>query len=133
MTSHFKHIVVADDDQEDVEMFKSAIDETCPDIKITVATNGENLIKLLHNIPKPDAIVLDMNMPLKNGKECLEEIRSQSQFNSIPIVMLSTSDQKAEMDYCLNNGALRYYIKPTSYSGLKTIVECICSVNNSRK
>lgn len=126
MTYPIKNIVMADDDQDDVEMFQSAVDESCPDLEITVATDGEKLIKLLEKVPTPDAIFLDLNMPRKSGKECLEEIRKKEQFDEVPIVILSTSNQKAEVNFCLNNGANHYFVKPHSYTGIKNIVKNIC-------
>ena len=127
MRSHFKHIVMADDDEDDIEMFQSAVSETCPDLKLTVATDGAKLIKLLAKIPIPDAIFLDLNMPIKTGKQCLEEIRNKEEFDDVPVVMLSTSNLESEIDFCLNNGAHHYFVKPNSYAGLKSIVESICT------
>lgn len=127
--SSIKNIVIADDDADDVEMFQSAIDETCPDIELSVATDGAKLIKLLEKMPTPDAIFLDLNMPNKSGKECLEEIRANDDFDDVPIVILSTSNQQDEIKFCLNNGANHYFVKPNSYSGLKNIIESICSGN----
>ncbi len=118
---------MADDDQDDVELFQCAVEETCPDLELTVATDGEKLINLLDEIPTPDAIFIDLNMPLKTGKECLEEIRTKDEFDNVPIVILSTSAQKADIDFCLNNGANHYFIKPHSYEGIKSIVENLCS------
>ncbi len=117
---------MADDDQDDVELFQSAVDETCPDLILTVADDGEKLLKLLDGIPTPDAIFLDLNMPNKTGKECLEEIRNKEAFDEVPIVILSTSNQKSEVDFCLNNGANHYFVKPNSYSAIKNMVKNIC-------
>ena len=66
-------------------------------------------------------------MPCKSGKECLEEIRAKDEFNDVPVVILSTSSHKADIDYCLKNGANDYLVKPASFKGMKTIVENICS------
>jgi CheY-like chemotaxis protein len=118
-----KHILVADDDADDVEMFQSAVDEICPNLQVTVATDGVKLITLLNKISTPDAIFLDLNMPLKTGKECLKEIRKENKYNSTTIVILSTSGHNADIDYCLVNGANHYFVKPRSYVDLKTIVQ----------
>ena len=63
MLSDIKHIVIADDDEDDVEMFRDAMDKVCPTIKVTVADNGVQLLSILNEIHKPDAILLDLNMP----------------------------------------------------------------------
>ncbi|MDB5245730.1 MAG: response regulator receiver protein [Segetibacter sp.] len=127
MSSLIKHILVADDDSDDVEMFQSAIEETCPNIKITIATDGVKLLSLLGKIPSPDVIFLDLNMPRKTGKECLKEIRMEHKHNSITIIMLSTSGNKADIDYCLCNGANYYFVKPKSFNELKIIVQKLCN------
>jgi CheY-like chemotaxis protein len=127
MQNPIKRIVIADDDEEDVEMFQSAVNETCPDLELTVANDGAHLINILNKIPRPDAILLDLNMPLKTGKECLVEIRTKDEFKDVPIVILSTSDHKADIDYCLKNGANDYIVKPQSFEGMKNIVINLCN------
>ena len=126
MPISIKHILIADDDQDDVEMFESAVLETCPDLQLTVAYDGEKLLSLLPKIPVPDAIVLDLNMPLVGGKECLVKIRSQCVFNNVPVIIFSTSRHQADIEYCLAKGANHYIVKPNTYSALRVIVEKLC-------
>jgi DNA-binding NarL/FixJ family response regulator len=64
----------------------------------------------------PDVIFLDINMPYKNGMACLKEIRSMEDYNSIKVVMYSTSGNVKEIDRCYSMGADFYLIKPSSYS-----------------
>ena len=78
MSFNIRNIVMADDDQDDVDLFQSAVDETCPKISLTVAKDGTKLMQLLDSSPAPDAIFLDLNMLGKSGKDCLGEIRSQA-------------------------------------------------------
>src|SRR4051794_15823414 len=126
MPPTYKNLVIADDDPDDIELFEDAVVDTCPDLNLTVATDGIKLIKILEDMPKPDVILLDLNMPTKSGKECLEEIRAKEEFKDVPIVILSTSSQKADIVYCLKNGANNYLVKPNSYEGMKKIVKAIC-------
>ena len=123
----YKNVVIADDDQDDIQLFEEALKETCPDLNLTVATDGVKLINLLEEIPKPDVILLDLNMPIKSGKECLEEIRAKDEFDDVPIVILSTSNQKADIEDCLKKGANHYFVKPESFEGMKSIVANICT------
>ena len=127
MPPPYKNLVLADDDEDDLELFAEAVIETYPDLQVTVATDGAKLIKLLAKIPTPDVILIDLNMPRKSGKECLEEIRANDEFNKVPIIILSTSDDKADIDYCLKRGADNYYVKPYSFEGMKNIIVNICS------
>ena len=127
MFPKLKHIVIADDDEDDIAMFKDAVDEVCPTLQVITADNGVKLLSLLNRIPKPDAIVLDLNMHLKSGKECLEEIRLKKDFNQVPIAILSTSNSKQEIEYCFKRGADHYFVKPKSFDGMKSIVANICN------
>ncbi len=127
MNSQINHILVADDDTDDLELFQSAIDESCAHISLTTATDGEILLNLLDNISKPDAIFLDLNMPRKNGKECLVEIRNKSEFKDVPVIIFSTSNQPAEINFCMTNGANHYITKPQTFTAMKSIIDDLCS------
>src|SRR5438270_13790796 len=126
MSNPIKNILLADDDRDDVEMFQDAIREVRADISLIVAVDGNKLMHLLTAIPQPDAIFLDLNMPIKTGKECLREIRSNTTYDHIPVIILSTSSEKSEMEFCLNNGANHYLTKPSSYDGITNIVRRLC-------
>lgn len=120
------NIVIADDDADDIEHFKNAVQELCPDVILTIATNGEELMEILHNNPLPDAVILDLNMPLKSGLECLKEIKGNKKFNTVSVIILSTSNSKSDRYECFSAGADHYSYKPFSYDGLKLIVKQLC-------
>ncbi|MEO6719899.1 MAG: response regulator [Ferruginibacter sp.] len=125
----YNKIVLVDDDRDDIELFQSVIQETCPNVQLTVTTNGEKLIYLLKEIPTPDIILLDLNMPIKDGKQCLAEIRAKAEYNNIAVAMFSTSGRKADIDFCLSNGADHYFVKPQTYTGLIAFVQNLCLEN----
>ena len=119
--------MIADDDADDIDIFLSAAKEECPEMKVTVAWNGQELLDILHQSPKPDAIILDMNMPLKNGYECLREIRQKDKYNDIPVMMFSTSNKKTDVEKCLSTGANHYVVKPDNYNDFRNIAKKICT------
>jgi CheY-like chemotaxis protein len=127
MPPAYKNLVMADDDEDDVQLFQEALAESCSDHNLTIAADGAKLIKLLEVIPTPDVILLDLNMPLKSGKECLEEIRANDKFDNVPVVILSTSSQDADIQDCFKKGADHYFVKPPSLDGMKAIVLHICT------
>ena len=131
MKTIVKHIVLADDDEEDVEIFQIALEEACPDIELNVADDGDTLLALLERITIPDLIVLDINMPRKSGKLCLHEIRSNPLYNTVPIIILTTSNNVLDIEYCLANGANRFFTKPPSISEVIKIIEQICGLTGS--
>jgi CheY-like chemotaxis protein len=107
-----KHILLADDDIDDSYLFCEAISEISNVIEFSYVSDGEKLLHFLHTQRHPDLIFLDLNMPGKNGKECLYEIRGNEKFDRIPIVIYSTSSGQRDVQACFDGGA-NYYLGPT--------------------
>lgn len=114
----FKRILLADDDEDDIILFREAVDELDHDLTLAVAEDGQELMSKLSEDPKPDIIFLDLNMPRKNGLECLAEIRSNPLLDKTAVVIYSTSSRKKDIDDTRNLGANIYFIKPSSYETL---------------
>ena len=119
----FKNILVADDDEDDLELFKEAIAEVCPQLQLHEATDGLILMDKLKEIAPPDILFLDLNMPRMNGKECLVDIRQHTQFDATKIIILSTSSLKRDIEFCLANRADGYFVKPVTYEDLKLLIQ----------
>jgi CheY-like chemotaxis protein len=96
-------------------------------VNVTIALDGLELMNLLDELPIPDAIVIDLNMPRKDGKKCLQEIRANNDFVDVPIVILSTSESSRDSEYCLQHGANLYLVKPNSFDAMKLIAQKICN------
>jgi CheY-like chemotaxis protein len=127
MRTSNKSIVIADDDEDDIELFKSMALQFCPDLNIDTVENGDKLMHLLEHSSVPDIIVLDLNMPYKSGKERLLEIRSREEFKDVKIFILSTSDHTEDIQFCMSKKADNYFVKPSSIEGLKSIIAHICA------
>lgn len=127
MSSQITNILIAEDDKDDFEIFESAVQEVCPEVSLTVAGNGVEVLRQLSNAPFPDAIFLDINMPLMGGVSCLQSIRKNPRYNKIPVIMLSTGTDSSEIAYCLSHGANFYFCKPITYQGVKDIVQDLCN------
>jgi len=110
-------ILYADDDKDDRELFQQALKDAHTDAKLTTVEDGDKLMKYLAQVDgqHPDIIFLDINMPCKNGKECLKEIRSKKELDEVPIVMFSTSSYKEDIDETFANGANLYVSKPVFF------------------
>ncbi|MDF2437365.1 MAG: two-component system response regulator [Bacteroidota bacterium] len=126
-------IFLADDDEDDRLIFSEALSEIDPSIKLVEAADGLKLLNLLSAAEKlPDVIFLDLNMPLKNGKDTLRFIRSDNRFKTIPVVLYSTSSNPADIEESFNAGGSLYLEKPYSMCGmvnnLKDILFCDWSV-----
>jgi CheY-like chemotaxis protein len=122
--AQIKNVFLAEDDEEDVLLFESVLSELDRGIIVTVATDGNVLMDLLKQaILLPEIIFLDLNMPHKNGFECLSEIKSNARWNSIKIVILSTSSQAQQIEIAYKGGADLYLAKPVSYTLFKNMLE----------
>lgn len=112
-------ILLADDDADDRELFEEALADIHPDAVLTTAQDGEELMFILKNYHKPDLLFLDLNMPRKNGKECLHEIVKHPELKKIPIVIFSTSVNPTDIEETFSLGAMLFFRKPNSYEELK--------------
>ena len=117
-------VMIVDDEPGDVELTKLALQEGRFDCNITVAVNGEEAMAMLRRqppylaTPRPDLIFLDLNMPRKNGKEVLSEVKADPKLACIPVVVLTTSDVERDIRASYQLGAAGYVTKPVNDDGL---------------
>src|SRR5205085_5075896 len=109
-----QHILLADDDLDDCEFFKEALQELLIPARISIVHDGVQLMGFLDNNDQlPDIIFLDLNMPRKNGHTCLLEIKARERFRKLPVIILSTSFERANIKQLHKDGAYHYFRKPT--------------------
>lgn len=110
-------VVLADDDRDDQELFTEALNHAEIPADVTTVDNGQELIDHLKDPeePNPDIIFLDINMPVKDGKQVLAEIKADETLKDIPTVMLSTSENPKDVEETFNAGANLYVRKPYSF------------------
>lgn len=124
--THIKHIVLAEDDADDQNIFQLAMEEINPGIKVTFVSDGNELLQLLESY-HPDLIFLDLDMPYKNGLQCLMEIRGNTQTENMPVVVFSSTTRPANIQTAYHMGAHLFFIKPPVYS------EYLSSIRNILK
>lgn len=124
-------ILIADDDEDDREFFTEVVREIDPVIEVVVAASGEKLMRTLTvpDAPLPDILFLDLNMPGKDGKQCLHEIRSHSGLKNIPVVIYSTSALLQDIKDTHFQGANLYLRKPDSYNSAITLIKKVFSMD----
>lgn len=121
-----KIIILADDDRDDTEMFCEAIIEVDNNIICHCAENGKEAIDILNGLEeKPELIFLDLNMPIMNGWECLEILKNDKRYQDIPVIMISTSSHKKDMDKAASLGCIGYFVKPNNFNDLKHILHSL--------
>lgn len=135
-TNRTKNIFLSDDDADDCMLFAEALQEIYDEsqAKLTIVNDGIALMQVLDATvpPPPEVIFLDINMPKKNGVECLQEIRSTPKLAGIPIIIFSTSANKDIVDTTFEHGANYYICKPHSYLLLKKTIELVLSFDFER-
>lgn len=124
-------IILADDDKDDQELFKEALDSADIPSEFTAVDNGQELLDRLKDDaePDPDMIFIDINMPVKGGKEALREIRNDQKLKDIPAVMLSTSGHPQDIEDAFSHGADLYIQKPNSFNGFILILKKVFSLH----
>ena len=116
-------IYFADDDKDDRELFKEALDNTELSVKLDLFNDGKDLIeKFKENKSLPDLIVLDLNMPNKNGIDCLNYIRKNKRLKNIPVAIYSTSSSPKDIDETFAKGANLFVSKPSSFNELIELI-----------
>ncbi|HEX6913773.1 MAG TPA: response regulator [Chitinophagaceae bacterium] len=123
-------ILYVDDDPDDTELFCEVVREHHPEFSVKPANNGFEAIKQLHRAKSahnlPCLIVMDINMPIFNGKDAMLQIKRDSQFRSIPIVMFTTSPKQPDDSIFSENG-VDIIQKPANFELLRSVVEDLLS------
>ena len=120
-------VIMADDDKDDQEIFQEALNQAPVKSDLTTVDNGQALMDNLNDksIPNPDIIFLDINMPGKDGKETLKEIKSDKVLKEIPTVMYTTSTNAKDIEETHKSGANLFVPKPSSFNKLVLILKNI--------
>jgi CheY-like chemotaxis protein len=118
------NILLADDDTDDCLFFKDALEGIPISVELTAVHDGEQLMQFLNNETNrlPHILFLDLNMPRKNGFECLAEIKLNQKLNHIPVVIFSTSFEKEVVNKLYETGAKYFIRKPSEFSQFKKII-----------
>lgn len=126
MNTYNYNLLLADDDEDDCDFFKEALDELVISTALVTVNDGEQLMKfLLKNSSDslPDILFLDLNMPRKSGFECLNEIKRIEELKHLPVIIFSTSLNTDIVDLMYEKGAIHYIQKPGEFMQLKKVIE----------
>ena len=118
------NILLADDDMDDCIFFKEALTELQLSNNLTAVHDGEQLMQYLtlETTELPHILFLDMNMPRKNGFECLLEIKQNAKLKDLPVAIFSTSFEQEVVNLLYKNGAHYFIRKPSEFSQFKKII-----------
>ena len=127
-------ILLADDDQEDCYLIGEALNESHIPHQLILVEDGDDLLDYLYqrgkyfdqeNWLRPGLILLDLNMPRKDGREALEEIRREPRLRRIPVVVFTNSRSEEDILRCYDLGISGFISKPTNYMGLLNAIQTL--------
>jgi CheY-like chemotaxis protein len=124
-------ILLADDDEEDRELARDALQDARLANEMRFVYDGQDLLDYLYHdgrwtdpatAPRPGIILLDLNMPKKDGREALAEIKADESLRGIPIVILTTSKDEADVLRTYDLGVSSFITKPVTFTGLVEVM-----------
>ncbi|MEC4813679.1 MAG: response regulator [Scytonema sp. PMC 1069.18] len=127
-------ILMAEDDEDDCMLVREALEESHVIHELYIVNDGEELMDYLYwrgrysdqgNAPRPGLILLDLNMPKKDGREALKEIKADVNLRQIPVVVLTTSKAEEDIHITYDLGANSFIIKPATFASLVEVMRTI--------
>ncbi len=128
------NILLAEDDADDRMLIMRALQQTGGADQVDAVCDGVELMDYLHGagpyaesapVQRPSLILLDLNMPLKSGREALREIKADPELRLIPVVILTTSSSPTDIQESYEVGANAYCTKPVKYAELVSLIESV--------
>ncbi|UII30298.1 response regulator [Fulvivirga ulvae] len=120
-------IIIAEDDSDDRLLIEDALNENnIPSEKLIFVSDGEELMdRLKDKANQPAMVFLDLNMPKKDGRQALKEIKQDEKLKHIPIIVFSTSSSEEDIRTSYKNGVNTYFTKPSKYSDMLEIIAAV--------
>jgi CheY-like chemotaxis protein len=125
------HVLLVEDNEADIDLTRETLNSTKFDIKLSVAKDGVEAIDFLNGVGnwsepgQPTIILLDLNLPRKNGRQVLAVLKGDDLLRRIPVVILSSSDAEKDITSCYNLGANCYIVKPTELQAYRALVRTL--------
>ena len=125
------HILLVEDNEGDILLTREAFEDAKIHVQLSVAKDGQQAIDFLNNVSAcrhatmPDIMLLDVNIPKKNGHEVLKYIKEQDRYKHIPVIMLTTSSSEKDINLSYQNHVNCYITKPVAVEDFLTVVAAI--------
>jgi CheY-like chemotaxis protein len=124
-------VLLVEDNQADVRLTREALREAGEDVRLSAVADGERALAYLRRIdgyaeePRPDLVLLDLNLPRKNGLEVLEELRDDAELAAIPVIVLTSSAARSDVEACYARGANAFVVKPLELDAFMDLIGAI--------
>jgi two-component system, response regulator len=118
------HLIVGEDDEEDYAILREILLESHPSFQLTRFPNGQDLVDFFLSgvTPPPSALLLDLNMPVKDGRAALHEIKGDARYRDLPVVIFTSSVLKSDEAYVRRFPATGFLTKPMGYQEYAAVV-----------
>ncbi len=126
-----KSLLYIDDDFHDIEFLKYFLTSSAVDVDVVGMEDGFEALKYLRNIDpyenaeRPDMIFLDLNMPKKDGRDVLRDLKLNPDLKRIPVVIFTSSDSKPDINRCYEEGADYFLTKPVGADGYAPVIKML--------
>lgn len=125
-----RYLLIAEDDEDDRQLIETAFTAKGFTDKLVFMDNGEELLNFMYNVYNNNAqaplfVMLDLNMPKKDGQETLREIKQHPELRKTPVVIFSTTSNQQVINNCYKLGANSYILKPPVYESLLQAIELL--------
>ena len=126
-------VLLVEDNEADVRLTREALREAGEDVRLSTVADGEQALAFLRReagfaeAPRPDLVLLDLNLPRKNGLEVLAELRADERLACIPVIVLTSSAAQHDIDACYARGANAFVVKPQDLDAFMDLIGAIRS------
>jgi two-component system response regulator len=127
--SNTAEVLLVDDSPADLDLTREGLDRCCHRFQVSAVTDGAEAISFLRRqgkytkAPEPDLIVLDLNLPRKDGRQVLSELKSDPVLTRIPVVIFTTSQASSDVNHSYSHGANCYVCKPGNFPDYAAVVQ----------
>ena len=125
-------LLLVEDNEADVRLTREALRESGDDVRMTSVGDGEQALAYLRRqegyaeASRPDLVLLDLNLPRKNGLEVLDELRADPSLACIPVIVLTSSAARQDVEACYARGANAFVVKPIELEAFMDLIGAIC-------
>ena len=127
--SEMKQVLLVEDNLGDIRLIKEVFNYGKVPVNLNVVNNGVDALSFLKketgfsDAPRPELVILDLNLPKKNGKEVLADIRADEDLSSLPVIILTSSEAESDVQICKHLKIERYYTKPMELDKFMGVIE----------
>ena len=125
-----RHILIIDDDLDDIEIFEEVLHQLDSRIHLTTLYNCYDIINVLNKLDSiPDVLFIDVNLPGEDGLECIETIKAASKYSNLKVVIYCGAISQHIIDHALKDSTYSYFLKPSSLTEIHDLLEKILITN----